>query len=146
MWKADGAPSAAGVLYEETRQLAEALLTGRDDPNQGLEALNDLSRAMNCGGCFVWQRAEFAEAAGRLPEARDLFLDATTVAISDYLIDPITRLMAHERLACVYEELDNREEAARRYAAFADAWAEADADLQTRVQEARDKAATLGGS
>jgi hypothetical protein len=142
-WKSDGIPSSSGTVFEEVQRAAEALLVGHSDPEEGLEGLNDLSRSMNCPDCYVWERASLAHEAGRMEEARDLFLTTTRLSSSDYFLDPVRRLMAHERLAGVYEELGNPAEAANHYAIFAEAWSEADADLQPRVQAATDKAAAL---
>jgi tetratricopeptide (TPR) repeat protein len=145
-WKNDGIPSSSGTVFEEVQRVAEALLVGHSDPGQGLEGLNDLSRSMNCPGCYVWERASLAQEAGRLEEARDLFLATTRLSSSDYFLDPVRRLLAHERLAGLYEELGDPVEAANHYATFADAWSEADADLQPRVQAARDRVAALRGN
>ncbi len=46
----------------------------------------------------------------------------------------------------IHEALGDSAMAAEHYAIFADYWADADEDLQPRVQAARDKAAALGGN
>jgi tetratricopeptide (TPR) repeat protein len=145
-WKDDAVPSSSGPMFEEGRRTAEAILAGQDDPNQGLSSLNNLARDMNCPGCFIWERATFAEQAGRFEEARDLFLAATEHGSDNYLLEPIMRTVVNERLGAVYEALGDSAKAAEHYAIFADAWGDADEDLQPRVQAARDKAAALGGN
>ena len=145
-WKEAAVPSSDGPVFDEARRGAEGILAGHADPNQGLSALNDLSRDLNCPGCYVWERAALAQEAGRLSEAKDLFLAAVRGASADYLLDSVSRLMAQERLGAIYEELGDPAAAAQHYSAFAEAWAEADADLQPRVQAAREKAVALGGS
>ena len=126
--------------------MAEAILAGQADPNQGLSGLNNLARDMNCPGCFIWERATFAEQAGRFEEARDLFLAATEHGSDNYLLEPIMRVVVNERLGAIYEALGDSAMAAEHYAIFADYWADADEELQPRVQAARDKVASLGGS
>jgi len=49
--------------------------------------------------------------------------------------------MARERLGPLYEEVGDDAKAIEAYSAFADAWAEADPDMQPRVRHARDRAA-----
>lgn len=51
-----------------------------------------------------------------------------------------------ESLGQLHEELGNRERAAEYFARFAELRAEADAELQTRVERARERAAALGAS
>ena len=145
-WKEDGIPSASGPAYEEGRRAAEALLTGQSDPAQGLSSLNALSRDLDCPGCFIWERADFAQEAGQLSEAKDLFLEGVTASSDDYLLEPLKMVMVHERLGEVFEALGESAEAAGHYRTFAEAWSEADEDLQPRVKAARDKAASLGVS
>jgi hypothetical protein len=73
-------------------------------------------------------------------------MSSLTVSSGDYLLDPISRSLVHERLGEVFEALGEPGKAAEHYRIFADAWAEADEDLQPRVQAARDKITSLGGS
>jgi tetratricopeptide (TPR) repeat protein len=145
-WKADDIPSSNGPRFDQARRDAEAALAGLADPGLGLSELNDLSRDLNCPRCAIWDRAVFAQEVGRLTDARDLFLAATEGGSGDYLLEPILRLMAHERLGQVNEALGAKEEAARHYAIFAEAWAGADDALQSRVQAAREYATMLGVS
>ena len=145
-WSEDDLPTSTGPAFEETQSAVRALLAGQSDPGQGLEALNALSRDMNCPGCFIWERADFAQKSGQLPEARDLFISSATVGSGDYLLDPVKRVLVHERLGEVFEALGEPEKAAEHYGIFATAWAGADEDLQPRVQAAREKAAALGGN
>jgi tetratricopeptide (TPR) repeat protein len=144
LWKEAQIPSSTGPVFEEARRRAEAVLLGRQDPGGGLDALNALSRDTNCLGCSLWTRARFAQEAGRLQEARDLLLMAAETGSGDYLRGPIERVMIRERLGEVLEALGDGKGAAEGYRAFADAWAEADADFQFRVQAAREKAHSLG--
>lgn len=145
-WQADSIPSSTAPIAREIRRAAEGMLLGQADPQAGLAALNNLSRELNCPGCSIWERAELAQRAGRNPEARDLYHTALTSGSGDYFGAPLVRVMAHERLGEVYEALGDFPKAAEHYAVFAEHWAEADPDFQPRVQVARDKATSLGGS
>jgi hypothetical protein len=122
------------------------MLLGQTDPAAGLAALNDLSRELDCPGCAIWQRAEFAQRADRLEEARDLYLKTLALGSEDYLAAPLMRVLAHERLGQVLEALGDSAQAAEHYVTFAEHWAEADPELQPRVQSARDRAESLRGS
>ncbi|MBT8398639.1 MAG: tetratricopeptide repeat protein [Gemmatimonadetes bacterium] len=143
-WQADRIPSSSGPVFEETRKAAGAILAGRTDPGQGLDALNELTREINCSGCYVWPRALFAERAERWPEARELYLKALEGGTNDFIGEPFQRIMAHERLGKVLEALGEPAKAAEHSAIFADYWADADPELQPRVRAARDRADALG--
>jgi hypothetical protein len=59
---------------------------------------------------------------------------------------PAARSLARERLGALYEELGDNSKAAEHYAAFAELWADADPELQPRVQHARERVAALEGN
>jgi tetratricopeptide (TPR) repeat protein len=145
-WKEARIPSSTGPVFEEARRRAEAVLSGFSDPARGLDGLNTLSRDMNCPGCFIWTRARFAQEAGRLEEARNLFLTLGETGSNDYLLGPIRRVMAQERLGEVCEALGESVDASEHYRAFAEAWADADAEFQPRVSTARERALALGST
>jgi tetratricopeptide (TPR) repeat protein len=144
-WQADQIPSSSGPIFEEARKAAAAILAGRSNPDQGFDGLNDLSRELNCSGCYIWERAQFAERAGRLAEARDLLLASLDGGSDDLFQAPIWRIMAHENLGRLYEALGETAEAAEHYGRFAEYWADADPEFQPRVEAARNKAAALSG-
>jgi tetratricopeptide (TPR) repeat protein len=145
-WQADSIPSSTAPIATEIRRTAEGMLLGQMDPAAGLAALNDLSRELDCPGCAVWQRGELAQRAGRLEEGRDLYLKTLTLGSEDYLAAPLMRVLAHERLGQLFEALGDSAQAAEHYSTFAEHWAEADPELQPRVQLARDRAESLRGS
>jgi tetratricopeptide (TPR) repeat protein len=145
-WRDDATPTSSGPVYDEVQRTAAALLAGHSDPVQGRIKLDALSRDLNCPGCYLWERANFAQQAGQLEEARDLFLEGAIVGSEDYFLEPLRRVLVHERLGQIFEALGEPAKAAEHYRLFADAWVEADEDLQPRVKAARDKAASLGGS
>ena len=49
----------------------------------------------------------------------------------------------HERLGQLYEALGNSKKAIEHYVSFTDLWKDADADLQPRVADARNRLARL---
>jgi tetratricopeptide (TPR) repeat protein len=142
-WQSDQIPSSSGPVFEEARRAAEAVLTGRIDPGRGLEALNDLSRELNCPGCYLWTRARFAEEAERWEEAKDLFLAALRGGSDDFIGEPLQRILAHERLGRAFEALGRPTEAMEHYTIFVQRWSDADGDLQPRVEVARARISAL---
>jgi tetratricopeptide (TPR) repeat protein len=144
-WRDDDIPSSTSPLFDETRQYAEAVLLSRTDPEGALDALNEQARFFGCPGCAIWERGVLAQETGRQREAVDHFTQALTTATENYVADPIMRVLAHERLGQSYEALGDSAKAAEHYGTFAEFWADADPELQPRVQAARSKAAALSG-
>jgi tetratricopeptide (TPR) repeat protein len=142
-WRADGIPSATSRAFEEVQRYSEAVLLEASDPEGALAGLNELAREFNCPGCAVWERAELAQKLGRFEEARDLFLAASSGGSQDYMAEPLIRVLVHERLGEVYEGLGEDRKAAEHYRLFAEFWANADPELQPRVERAKARAAAL---
>lgn len=142
-WQGDDIPSSSGPVFEEARRASEANLAGREDPEIGLDAFNALSRDINCADCYLWTRARLAEEAGRLEDARTLYLESLSGGTSDFLEEILQRILAHEKLGGVYEALGESGMAAEHFARFAESWANADPEFQPRVQVAAARAEAL---
>jgi len=139
---------AVGTSLGEARRYVEAV--ARPNAGPAADALERLRTEIGCPHCFEWQMAGLDQRAGRPDRAAELYEQATMVseglgwAGAPWF--PLIRVLAQERLGQVYEALGDSAKAAEHYAKFAEAWANADADLQPRVQTAREKAAALGGA
>jgi tetratricopeptide (TPR) repeat protein len=143
--KAAGA--AAGAPLTEARRYVDAV--ARPDPGAAADALEGVRTELDCPRCFQWEMAALSSKAGRMDRAATLY--EASLAASEWGnqavgLFPLARVLAQERLGQVYEALGDGAKAAEHYAKFAEAWANADADLQPRVRIAREKAAALGGS
>ena len=94
-----------------------------------------------CGECVHWLLARAHEGAGRMDEALAHYEEEIDILGVDRLRTRSTTLgPALERIAEIHDEQGRLDEAAAYYSRFADLWAEADPELQPRVQAARARA------
>jgi tetratricopeptide (TPR) repeat protein len=133
---------SGGSAVSEARRYLDA--RALSDEGATADGLGRLRNELPCPGCYVWQLAVLEQKLGHLDDAAQLY--ETSVA-REQVGRPfgILRVMAQERLGQVYEAMGDSVKAAEHYARFAEAWADADASLQPRVREARQKAESLGG-
>lgn len=142
-----------GLDVRERKRTAEELLQfeaivaraeGRFD--EAIRALERAVRESACPGCVLPELALTYRMAGQA--------DAAIAAYERYLVTPwLMRLfqdaiwlpIAHATLAELYEEKGDVVRAAAHYARLAELWADADPELQPRVESARLAAARLAG-
>ena len=152
-WAVVGRPERARALLAAYREAVDSLYRGPDREvvaraeaniaaaegryEETLRRMPD-SDPRFCVNCALPARARAFDLAGRP--------DSAVAAYERYLARPAAfafwgedemRAPAHERLARLYEERGDLEDAARHYAAFLELWAEADPELQPRVEAAR---------
>jgi eukaryotic-like serine/threonine-protein kinase len=143
-WSAGVGPQA-GTALSEARVAADAF--GRQSEASTINALEAFRSQIGCPLCFEWQIAELNEARGEVVEAAAGYERIFEAPTSGFYQDfPVQRALAHERLGMIYEALGEEARAAEHYAAFAQAWASADAEFQPRVRHATERARALGGS
>ncbi len=131
----------------DTARFAAALLAVRQGDPDAVTQLETAAEAALCHRCSRFILGLGYELAGRSEEAieayehyvRYPFFDGPTFIL--HIFDPVV----HERLGALYEEQGDRARAAEHYRAFAEAWENADADLQPRVRLARERAQALTG-
>ena len=141
----DALGPSAGTALSEARTAAEALQ--RTDASSALSGLAAYRAQVGCPHCFEWQIAELSESAGDAAGAAAAYEQVLAAPFSSsYNELPVARVQAHERLGRLYEELGEAGKAAEHYAAFAGAWADADAVFQPRVRHAAERAAALSGN
>ncbi|MBT8395970.1 MAG: tetratricopeptide repeat protein, partial [Gemmatimonadetes bacterium] len=139
-------PSEGDPTGRSMIRVAEALvrIMGGSSPSEaGLESAASRLRCLRCARFYLghgFQLADDAEKAIDAYEAyvQDGFFDASLYEM--HFPAPVV----HERLGVLYEEVGNPEKAAQHYREFARRWANADPDLQPRVQRALERAAELG--
>lgn len=127
-----------------------SLATAKGDVAAALEAMdfiqNDFERCgdQRCWGW--WDRGRALEMGGRKDEARAMYRrHLEGLAFTEVRWNPVQTVDALWRLAVLAEEAGDAAEAADAYRRFAELWAGADAPLQPRVRQAREKATALGG-
>jgi tetratricopeptide (TPR) repeat protein len=90
-----------------------------------------------CPGCeqsFVGQVFEQMQQPDSAIAAYERYLDVPS--IDRIFADAYDLVFVHERLAALYEERNDRVNALRHYARVVELWADADGELQTRVEHA----------
>lgn len=149
-WQRERGQTQAAAV-SEARRLIEA--EAPSDPGAAADALGRLRSEVGCPHCFRWTMASLEERAGRLEQAAELYEQSMQVASGNMpfgesvsgLPFADARVLGHERLGHIYEELGDSAKAAEHYRKFAKAWSGADEELQPRVRAAKQKAAALGG-
>jgi tetratricopeptide (TPR) repeat protein len=110
-----------------------------------LDEIGDAARDLGCPRCFEQQRAVILEGLGRLDEAITIWR-----TVRDYPAlgesSGFERAVARKRLGPLLEAAGDTAGAIAAYQEFADAWADADPELQPQVTHARGRIAALGGS
>jgi len=147
-WEAAGglASGIEGLAPDDIQPLVDALATAAGDPSAGAEALRVLRARRDCPRCFPSDLADALERAGDLAGAAVELEGAIAIDEGRSLWWAARRVVAHERLGRLYEEIGEPERAAEHYAVFADAWQDADPELQPRVEAARARIAAIEGA
>lgn len=136
-------PDAPAARYEDDEVWVEAELAmheGRfDEAVAGYDEWRRLEPG--CLSCMDYALAVAHDSAGRLEEALAHYLEEIDRPGGARLRQRATTLgPVLERIAQIHDELGRLDEAAAYYSRFADLWADADAELQPRVEVARTRA------
>jgi tetratricopeptide (TPR) repeat protein len=138
-WEEEGSEWSAEPITR-TRLAVEALLL--PDPSEGAALLRRYRAESNCPRCFQWELAERLRQAGQVDEAIDAYLELYR-AHQDTRRAGVQLTVMDERLGDLHAARGDREEAARRFRAFAEAWSQADAALRGRAERALERALAL---
>jgi tetratricopeptide (TPR) repeat protein len=142
-WEAETVVTAPGMVgrYAAAGAMIE-WAEGR--PDEALREIEAAVRDMGCPRCFEQQRAIILETLERYDEAIEIW-----ETVRDYPVDLEAggweRIVALKRLGPLHELAGDAQGAIAAYQAFADAWADADPELQPQVAHARARVAALGG-
>ncbi|MEJ2239348.1 MAG: serine/threonine-protein kinase [Gemmatimonadales bacterium] len=138
-------PSEQGPRLEDAARTARAYAAlARGDTLEALSLLEDIPDWPRCYYCYDQRltRAQVLARIGRDREAADLLdhmpFERLFAPASEAVVAALERGRVHERLG-------NREAAVRAYSYVADAWRNADPELQPIVVEAREALQRLAG-
>jgi hypothetical protein len=136
-----------GRYDDAERSLLGGMVDGTDgDPDGVLSAIDAYRTVVRCVRCYRVQEAEALGAVGRLQEARDAWLRVATQFETNFTVSLLERARAWERVGHLSEEIDDPATAVDGYRHFVEMWADADPELQPRVQAARDRLRALESS
>ena len=143
-WEEDVPPELEGRFDEAERELLGSMVGGVSaNPEEVLAAIEGYRARLRCQRCYRVEEAEALENLGRLPEAREIWLDVASQIESNFTVSLLERANAWERVGFLSEEIGDTEAALDGFRNFIDLWANADEELQPRVQAAREKALAL---
>jgi eukaryotic-like serine/threonine-protein kinase len=143
-WREEMPPELAGRYDEAQRELHQSMLGGAAvDPQRTLNGIEGFRDRLRCRRCYRVEEAEALEAAGRRPEAQEAWRRVALNLQHNFLISFVERARAWERMGILADELGDVAGALQAYGRFAELWADADPELQPRVQRARDRITAL---
>ncbi|MCL7976973.1 MAG: tetratricopeptide repeat protein [marine benthic group bacterium] len=131
-------PDLLKPAYQKYRAEGRGILARAE--GQPLDALEELRSLppWPCVPCRLWLEGQLFDGAGRADSAI-VFYERSLTQPWNYRIwhDGRTLAPTHERLGQLYDLGGDLENAALHYARFVELWAEADPELQLRVEAAR---------
>jgi tetratricopeptide (TPR) repeat protein len=132
------------IRNESARALV--LLQG-GDAKASVEVLEGIRISRRCRACFAERMGWALRDADRLTEAVEEWEDALAWQDFNHAIEwQFTQnLWVLQRLPSLYEAIGDTTKALAYYHRFVDLWANADPELQPRVQEARERITALAG-
>ncbi len=143
-WQEEVPPELAGRYDEAHRELLESMVGGATaNPERTLAAIEIFREHLRCRRCYRVEEAEALEASGHLLEARQVWRALALNLQHSFPIALLERARAWERVGLLSEELGDAAAAVEAYQRFAELWADADPELQPRVERARERIRAL---
>jgi tetratricopeptide (TPR) repeat protein len=135
-WQRSPEPIRRWRATERSADLRYRAARAEGTPEEALQHLRALPPAW-CAPCRHREEAELFDAAGRADSALVYYLLYLDTPFNFRFWEDVVMLArTHERLGQLYDERGDLENAALHYARFVELWAEADPELQPRVQVA----------
>ncbi len=135
-WRAEVPKEVRSTGTGELRVEAELALQA-GDYRQAIEGFREAEET-GCRLCSAWRIAAAFELAGQPDSAIAEYERYFTIhQLNRVLWDAGQRARSYERLGQLYDEQGDLESAAKYYAMFVELWANADEELQPRVQAAQ---------
>lgn len=126
------------------RRLRAVLLAAQgEESEETLSAIEAHRNLVQCRLCYQYEEAVILESTGRLKEARDLWMGMARQVHQNFTVSALDRPRAWEAVGRLSDEIGDTEGALQGYRSFVDLWADADPELQPRVEAARARIAAL---
>ncbi len=146
-WEEEVPPELEGRYDAAERALLASMVGGPGvNPDRTLAAIESYRARLRCRRCYRTDEAEALSAAGRIQEARDVYLSLATQFETNFTVSLLERARAWERVGLLSEEMGDAATALDGYRHFSEQWSDADPELLPRVLAARERIAALGGS
>ncbi len=143
-WREELPSDLQGRFADSQRALLLAEASGPEArPEAFLEALDAHRTLVRCRRCYRIEEAQALEALGRAQDARDRWYSVATEVDPNLTVALLNRPHAWEKVGQLSEQLGDTTMALEGYRHFAEAWADADPELQPRVKAARERIAAL---
>jgi eukaryotic-like serine/threonine-protein kinase len=139
-------PETRAGFQDARRNIDASLAAAEGDTASALAHYRRVDQDPSCRGCMSQTLAQIYDDAGdaaRAVEAYEAYLNRPWFdrLQADAFLLPRT----HERLGTLYEALGDTANARRHLERFVELWADADPDLQPRVDQARQRLSALAG-
>jgi eukaryotic-like serine/threonine-protein kinase len=145
-WEAATPPEERTESARATFLLGKSVLQiSEGDPEEAIRSLEDHRSLSGCAACHSWAMGWALRDAGRLQEAAEEWEWAATPRGAGTGIFMEFIPWTIQRLAPLYEELGDTERALALYQRLVEQWADADPELQPRVERARERIQALEG-
>jgi tetratricopeptide (TPR) repeat protein len=144
-WEVEAGPlssPAAGAQLEVARAMIEGLEGAAES---ALDRVESAGQEIGCPRCFDQQRAVLLERLERFDEAIVIWEAARDLPL-EIEARGWERAVALRRLGPLHEQAGDTAGAIAAYRAFAEAWVDADPELQPQVAQARQRITALEGS
>lgn len=137
-WSAEAPPEITPELIEGQQQVVRALLAGQAGRHEeALTLLEEGRRALHCVYCLTTVRARFIERA-RGPEAGIAAWEERAATPDQRIFAQVRELpLVYENLCSLHAQHGDLARAVSYCGLFVEMWAEADPELQPRVEAAR---------
>jgi tetratricopeptide (TPR) repeat protein len=143
-WADEVPPELTGRYDESERKVRRAMLAGAgSNPEALLTAIESHRDLVRCRRCYRFEEATALEAAGRLEESRDVWLDKARNMETNFTVSLLERAWSWERAGHLSSEMGDTASALEAYRSFVTLWENADPELQPRVEAARERIRAL---
>jgi len=143
-WEEEVPPELRGRYDEAERDLRESMIGGTTANPEAVVAAVEAYRArLRCTRCARFEEAEALQAVGQPERARAVYRSMASQLETNFTVSLLARAPAWERAGRLSEEIGDTATALEEYRHFTSLWADADPQLQPRVNAARQRIEAL---